>query len=431
MKQEEFDALVAKVGEAAALKIKAAMEEAQKELDKKIEAAVKNNASKEEVKTLIASAIEEASEAASAEYNKILKEQGEAIADLKLKLKSHGDNGQPLSFKQSLKLAFEEQMDVLKAIIKSGKQEKPFIIEVEKVAVTMGEGNTIGSGATQYSLIQNTGIVSPIRRRLEKYLAHVSVGSIQNQRALWIEETDAQGTPIFIAEASGKIQLSSLWVEKTASVRKIGVYGKVTTELMEDLPQLISYIQNSLMKRLSVATEDQLIAGDNTGNNLNGAENLATPFSAGALALQVAFANEFDVLSALALQVDVANGIPNAVFVHPSTWAKMKTLKDTIGNPIWKQYVEPVTGRVVFEGMEIVTTTGVAAGKFVGGDMTVLNVLFRDQITIQIGLDGSDFTNNLKTILLESRLVQFASANDTPALVYGDFATAIPAIKLP
>jgi hypothetical protein len=62
--------------------------------------------------------------------------------------------------------------------------------------------------------------------------------------------------------------------------------------------------------------------------------------------------------------------------------------------------------------------------------MTVLNVLFREQLTIQIGLDGNDFINNKKTILAESRLVQFASANDTPCLVKGVFEDAIEDLEV-
>lgn len=423
MDEKEFEALVEKVGEAAALKIKSAMVEAQKELDKKIVEANKNNATKEEVSSLISTAVKESSDSLLA----ILKTQGEAMGELKITLKSEKE-GKIVSFAKSIENAIEEKKDEWEAILKSGTQDKPFIITVEKAAVTMSETNTIGSGATQYSLTENTGIISPIRRREEKYLAHVSVGSITNARALWIEETDEQGLPIFIAEADAKIKLSSIWVEKTANVKKIGVFGKVTTELMADLPQLISYIKNSLMKRLSVKVESQLLVGDNVGNNLNGAKTLATAFTAGDLALAVEAANEFDVLTAIALQVEVANGIPNGVFIHPSTWAKMKTLKDENNKPIWKDYVTP-NGSIVFDGMTIITTTAVTAGEFIAGDLTVLNVLFREQAVIQIGLDGSDFTNNLKTILVESRLVQFASANDVTCLVKGDFATAKAALE--
>lgn len=426
MNEKEFQALVDKVGEAAAIKIKAEVEAAQKALDAKMADALKDKASKEEIKALISDAVKGVNEA----YEKILKEQGAAIGELKLQLKSHNAAGKKLSFGEAIEEAVMDKKEEFESIIKTGKQDKPFTISVSKAAVTMGDGTTIGSGATQYSLIENTGIISPTRKREERYLQSVSVGSISNQRALWIEETDLQGTPIFIAEASGKIQLSSVWVEKTATVKKIGVFGKVTTELMADLPQLVSFIKNSLMKRLSVKVEDQLFNGDNTGNNLNGAITLATAFSAGANAASITTPNEFDVLSALALQAEVAFGVANAVYIHPSTWAKMKALKNTQGTPIWKDYVDPATGDVVFDGMKIITTTAVAAGNFVGGDMTVLHVLYREDLNIQIGLDGSDFTNNLKTILVESRLVQFASANDTPVLVQGDFATAKTALAI-
>jgi HK97 family phage major capsid protein len=431
MDEKQFNELVDKVGVKAAEIIKAKMEEAQKALDLKLENAAKNNASKDEVKAIKAEIAKELNDsilaAVKTEYDKILKAQGEAIGELKDQLKAKNNSGEKLSFEAKIFKAFENMSDEDKAnwktMIATNKQSSPFFITVDKAAVTMGEDNTIGAGATQVSLTENTGIISAIRQRIEKYLSKVSTGSITNARALWVEETDQQGNPIFIGEGDAKIQLSSLWIERTEPVKKIAVFAKVTTELLADLPQLVSYIKNSLMKRLSIKTEDQLLSGDGLNDNLKGAETLATAFSAGALALAVEGANEFDVLTAIALQVKVANGIPNGVFVNPSTWAKMQTLKDSTGRPIWKDYVTPA-GTVVFAGMEIIETTGVTDGEFIGGDLSVLNVLFREQITIQVGLDGNDFTNNKKTILVESRLVQFASANDTPCLVKGDFVTA-------
>ncbi len=429
MEQKEFDALVAKVGEETALVIKAKMEIAQKALDEKLALIEKGTASKDELKKA-EEALNDAIEKANEKFLGILKEQGTAIGDLKLNLKSEKD-GKQISFKQALRDAIEapEFVEQVKSIVDNqGKQTAPLTLNINKAAVTIGEGNTIGSGTTQYTLSQNTGIISGIRRRLERYLEAVSVGSISNKYAIWIEETDPQGTPIFIAEGATKVQLSSIWVEKTANVKKIGVYSKVTTELMADLPQLLSFIQNTLLKRLSLATEDQLFSGDGTGENLFGAFTLATAFSAGANAGEITAANEFDVLDAIALQVEVANGEANAVFINPATWSKMKGLKDLNNRPIWKDYVDPVTKDVVYAGMVIRTTTAVTADAFIGGDMTVLNVLYREEMSIQIGLDGNDFTKNLKTILAEQRLVQFASANDVPVLVKGDFTTAKAAL---
>jgi HK97 family phage major capsid protein len=426
MNELELKALIERVGEDASKVIASKMAEAQTALDVKLEISSKSNATKAEIEASEVK-FQETLKSTNDSLIAIMKEQGAEIAMLKNGNLTPKSN---ISFKEALKNSIESKSEEIGDILKNGgKQSSPLVFNVDKAAVTMGEGTTIGSGSTQVTLTGNTGIISSIRRREERYLQSVSVGTINSARALWIEETDEQGTPIFVAEGASKVQLSSLWVEKTAPVQKIAVYGKVTTELMADLPQLLSYIQSSLMKRLSVKLETELFTGAGTGNTISGAKTLATTFSAGANALAIDNANEFDVLDALALQVEVANGVANAVYIHPSTWAKMKGLKDSTSRPIWKDYIDPTTGVVNYAGMNIFTSTAITAGEFVGGDMEVLHVLYRDNLTVQIGLDGNDFTNNVKTIIVEQRLVQFASANDTPCLVKGVFSTAKAALE--
>ena len=97
--------------------------------------------------------------------------------------------------------------------------------------------------------------------------------------------------------------------------------------MLQDLPQLVSYIQNNMMKRVSLKTEDALFSGDGLNDNLQGVIPLATAFSAGANANNIVSANEFDVANAVGLQVEVANGEPNAIFIHPATLSAMKGLK--------------------------------------------------------------------------------------------------------
>jgi hypothetical protein len=87
-------------------------------------------------------------------------------------------------------------------------------------------------------------------------------------------------------------------------------------------------------------------------------------------------------------------------------------------------------GQLVAWGVRLIETNSTLGGNdFMGGDLSVINVRFRQGMRIQIGLDGNDFTNNVKTILLEQRLVQFVSANDTQVLVKGTFAAAITALS--
>ena len=80
-------------------------------------------------------------------------------------------------------------------------------------------------------------------------------------------------------------------------------------------------------------------------------------------------------------------------------------------------------------GLTLISSNGLPSGvDFIGGDLSVINVMFTDNMSVQIGLDGNDFTKNKKTILVEQELLQFVSANDTQVLVQGDVATAITAL---
>lgn len=331
----------------------------------------------------------------------------------------------------ALKSAFAEKAEEIKSIVASGgKQSKTLNLEVKTVGAISVE-SSIGNGSTQVSITQDTGIISKIRTRELRYLANVSVGSIESNRALWIEETDEEGTPIMLGEGDAKTQLDVQYVEQTMSVKKIAVYGKVTTELLADIPQLISYIQNNLMKRMDLVLEAELLTatGTGVGDHLKGLETYATAFAAGSLASSIVDANELDVLEAVANQVKVAHGLPNAIFVHPSTVSKMKLIKDEAGRPVWKDYVN-IAGDIVISGMKVIESTAITAGNFVGGDLSVVNVLIREDLGIQIGLDGNDFTQNKKTMLIEKRLVQFVSANDTAVIVDGSFATAKAALEV-
>jgi HK97 family phage major capsid protein len=355
----------------------------------------------------------------------ILKKQG------KLRVEAN----QNKSYSEALNDALVEKQAEIESIVNSGgKQNGPLVLNV-KAAVTMSAEGTIGAvgSASHLLLTHNTGIVSTLRKRVLTYLNNVSVGSISPSRpyAMWVEELDEQGTPIFIGEGDAKTQLSVRYEEREKRAKKIGVYGKVTTEMMRYLPQLISYIQNNLLKRMDIKTEDQLFDGDDTGDNLKGLISYATAFDGGVgtsvsegLVGKVSNPTNSDVIRAIALQVQNSYGTPNAVFVKNDILAEMDCEKGDDGHYVIPPFKTADGTQVA--GVRLIPTTALVGTDydFVGGDLSVVNVQFTDQSSVQIGLDGNDFTNNKKTILVEQELVQYVSANDTQVLVKGTFAAA-------
>jgi HK97 family phage major capsid protein len=259
------------------------------------------------------------------------------------------------------------------------------------------------------------------------YLANASVGAIGTQYAVWVEEYDQQGTPVMIGEGTEKTQIDVQYKEQRAKVEKIGVHMKVSMEMLEDAAYLASYIQTNGVKRVETVIENQLFTGNGTSPQLAGLLSKSTTFTGGSMAGGVESATNWDVIHGIIAQVRAANGTATGVFVETGQYHLMLSEKDAE-----KQYILPAgvtfnaQGGITAWGVNIIPTnalTGTAAN-FVGGDLSVINVRLRSGLQVAIGESGDDFIDNLKTVRIEQRLVQFISANDTPVLVKGTFAAA-------
>lgn len=408
---EEFEAMTVKEqGEYLLAKKEHEATQRKEELDNAIAEANKNNATKDEL------------EALTSKQALVVKELELLGARIMKMSEPNTENKSNLSFGETLKNALTEKKDEL---VKLANGE----ISATKAVVNITDATTVdaGTSASHYTLTTNTGVISKIRARIMRYLSNVSVGSIGGNRAMWMEEVDEQGTPIFIAEAATKTKISVRYEEREKKAKKIGVHAKVSTELLRNLPQLVSYIQNNLMKRVDIVTENQLFGGDDTGNNLAGLTEYATAFTGGSLAGTLTAPTASDVFRAVALQVTEAYGIATALFVSPSVLATLDVEKDANG-----QYLLPPfrsANGTTIAGMTLIESSGLPAGvDFIGGDLSVINVSFTDQMTVQMDMSGTDFVDNLRTILVEQELVQWVSANDTQVLVQGDIAGAITAL---
>jgi HK97 family phage major capsid protein len=335
------------------------------------------------------------------------------------------------SFKDAFMKAYAPVQKEIERMKSAGERLKaPITFEIqEKTVGTISLASTLANVASssQVTISEFTGVVSPIRQRLLTYLQNVSVGAIGTQYAVWVEEYDQEGVPVFIGEGIEKTQLDVQYKEQRAKVNKIGVHMKVTTEMLEDAGYLFSYIQSNGVKRVETVIENQLFNGNGTDPQLIGLIGKATAFTGASMAGNVEAATNWDVIHGIIAQVKAANGQVNGVFVETGQYHVMLSEKD--GD---KQYILPAgvtfdaQGGLNAWGVRIIPTnalTGTSAD-FVGGDLSVVNVRLRTGIQVAIGEAGDDFIDNLKTVRIEQRLVQFISANDTPVLVKGTFSAA-------
>lgn len=297
-----------------------------------------------------------------------------------------------------------------------------------KTAATMTTANIspVGTDSIPFTLAQYEVGLTRLVRRMPFILDLVNLGTTVKKFVQWAEQANADdGLAAMTGEGQGKHQTDFDIVEKSAEVKKISAYIKVSTEMLDDVDFMQSEIQTELIELLRLKLDQQVLLGTGTGVELNGIITQAQGFNpASPNFLDSIFnANQYDVLRVAINQVQVNQFQPNFIVMHPSDLTKMELEKSSTGEYVIYPFKDQVGG--VVKGVPIITNTGMTEGRFLVGDFTKSRVLIRKDVAINIGWDGNDFTNNLVTILGELRAVHYIKTNYQPAFVYGVFSTAI------
>lgn len=390
--------------------------------NKAIEEAVENKASKEDVNALKRE-IKDAQEANVKAIDKAYKKMRVLSTD--------GGMAENRTFLGELKSNLEASKDDLEQIFKGAKDKK--VNFTVKTPVVVGNYNTVADAgsASQTSITQNTGIVSPLRKRILTYLSEVTMNNmtVDEPFLMWMEELDEQGAPTFHGEDDTTPLASVRYEERKMDAKTVSVASTITKNFLRYTNQLYNFLQSNLLKRVDIVTENGLFVGDGTGDNIKGILSYATAFDGGkgvkdgdGLVAKVDTPTNWDVLKAVALQVHNSFGNASAIFVDTDKLAEMEVSKDQRGNYIMPPF-KSADGNIV-SGMKLIPTTAdLGAFDFVGGDLSAVNVGMLLEMEFEIGYNGNDLKDRRLTVVAERQLTQFVSANDTQVLIKGAFET--------
>jgi hypothetical protein len=271
--------------------------------------------------------------------------------------------------------------------------------------------------------------INDIAQRVPFIEELATVGTIGSDLDAWVEVVSLTGVPLPVAEAVKLPQIQKSWKRATAEVKKIGGYAKYTSEMAEDLPNLIADIKNTLIRDTKLTIDNQLINGDGEYDDLIGVLKNAVTYNAGSFAGTIDKANRFDVIETAVNQVIVAHHMPNVVCLNPVDVSKMNLTKDANGQYILPPFI--TADKQIVSGVRIVANTGITAGTFLVGDFSKLSVKYKKGLTLEMtNTDQDDFVRDMFTVRAIVRLVARVKANDYGAFVKGSFATAISALEL-
>jgi HK97 family phage major capsid protein len=248
----------------------------------------------------------------------------------------------------------------------------------------------------------------------------------------WVYETAQEGAAAGTAEGAAKNQIDNNFVVTSVSLLKQTAYFKVSTEMLDDVSFMAAWLRNKLIVRLFLRVDSQVLVGGGTGTDLNGIYTQATVFAAGTFSLAEDNANDVDSLVVAANQIRLANHMGAlSIFMHPSDVAALKLVK-VLATATDNRYVERllmVGSTMTLDGMPIIETTVMTQGTFLVGDLSKALIAEKGGIMVDVGLDGNDFTKNMRTIIAEWRGEVIIENNDLTAFVYGVFATTNAALE--
>lgn len=228
-----------------------------------------------------------------------------------------------------------------------------------------------------------------------------------------------------VAEGGLKPTSNVTFETKTDRVKKIAVWMPVTDEALDDVPQLLAYLQELLRYDLKLEEEAQILKGDGTGENLNGLMTQATTYDSN---LTKAGDTAIDIMRRAIYQVRKQSKLSaDGLVMSELDWMNIELQKDGENRYLFANLQGLVTP--ILWGRPVITSDSVDEGDAdTGGEFLVANfarssVLFdRMSFLFKMGLINDQFIKNERALLVEERLGLGVRRRE--ALVKGLFPTA-------
>lgn len=180
----------------------------------------------------------------------------------------------------------------------------------------------------------------------------------------YMEETTRTQSAAAATEGSGAYAESTFALtERSVTVQNIGHLARVTTQQVEDVPQMQDFIDNELRAGLLEILDQYAITG--TG---------VSPIPLGILAktgllTQAGAGDEMAdaVYKAMTQVIVTGKANPSFVLCHPNDWQSLRLLRTTDGMYIWGNPAE--RGPETLWGLPVVKSTRITEGTALTGDL--------------------------------------------------------------
>lgn len=322
-----------------------------------------------------------------------LKKADENLTELALKVKELETNN---SFKTVKSLADElkENKDALIDIAKNVSSD-------ELILKATTSRSSIATNPQVY-LLDGIGQLARKKRSLYDIFRKIPVNGSNNNGTIayidWDEATTVKAAAS-VAEGVAFPQSTAKFKGYTLPIRKIGDSLPVTEEFFEDEEAAAAELDLFLETNVLEVVDQQLVTGDNTGENLKGlitSTPAYVPVAAG-----IPGANVYDLIIKVKESITATGGAkytPDFVAMNIADINKMKLTKDTTENYVFN-FNDP---RV--DSLMIVEDNHVTANTMYVGDSRFARIYEKNGVVVSKGFNGTNFGDDMMTIKARKRL---------------------------
>lgn len=270
------------------------------------------------------------------------------------------------------------------------------------------------------------GIIAPPQRRMT-IRSLLMPGTTSSNAIQYIKETGFTNNAATVSETSGptKPQSDIKFDIMTSVVSTIAHFVIATKQILDDVPQLQSYVDGRLRYGLEYVEEGQILNGSGAGTDLNGIYTQATAYAAPLVPTAAGLMTKIDVIRLAILQAFLAEYPSNGIVLNPIDWADIELTKTDDGAYLFANPQggsEPRLWR-----LPVVETQAMTVDKFLTGAFNLGAQIFdREDANVEISTeDGDNFKKNLVTIRGEERLALAVFRPES--FIKGGFTAALAA----
>lgn len=308
----------------------------------------------------------------------------------------------------------------VEALKEKGGVKFDVVMKAASAPVMTTGGAPVAGGVT----IDDQISVDPRKRASIRDLANVA--SISTQSVVYAQLKDVEGDAAWVPEGGLKPSMTAEVDTVSLTAGKIALTAKITTEVMQDIPQLEKEIEAEILNKIGLKEEDGIFNGTGSGGQIQGVGDSLPAFSLTGIEISKS-PNMYDAIVAAYTQIVSTSNMaysPNAIRMNPVDYANMQLTKNDNGD-----YIRPFKiGDELITGLRVVQNPNVPVGSFQMGDFRYLFIRDYVVLSLNFGWENDDFTKNLVTILGEKRMLAYIKSQYKTAFVADTFANVITAI---